>query len=298
MIDYSGTPGLEVVSVAFAGGGPGTNSGLYLSEGTFGRVIYDYFDAHSGRIENFDAGGTNLRSAAGLTIGNDVAPFDQLTAAGAMTLAADKNLTADATSIKFSTGPSDVTLAGSGAAMLTAVQSIGMASGSSLTTVDGDISMSANAAGTEAGNFLGIELAGGTVQSTGSGAISLVGRGGSGSTGRYGVSVGSGGQVLGGNGDVTVTGTGGAGTGSDQYGVVVADGGSTITSSGGRRHFSPRLKHHVQRRRCDGRGVWWRRRGLGLRLRRLGHRRRFDLGWRDRDRYRNRHRRFWFGGFQ
>ncbi|HPM80845.1 MAG TPA: hypothetical protein PLF81_09100, partial [Candidatus Anammoximicrobium sp.] len=318
VIDYTGVAGLEDVSVAFAGGGALTNSGLYLSGGTFGRVEYAYLNAHDGLIGNFDdAAGTTLRSlvfytglapitntgtvtdvvfdlptsgnvqaileddgttgntltrlrsnpvafeqtdfanpsgtvtinrgsatddlrinavpdfTAGLTIGEGTAPFDQLTVAGAMTLAGDKNLTGDATSIEISGGSTAVALSGNGAATLTAVQKISMTGGATLSTVDGDISMSANTAGTATGPSVGIYLGGSTVQSTGSGDVSLTGRGSGTGDLQFGVELAFGGKVLGGSGTVTVNGTGSTGTGSFSHGVYVTNANSQINSTGG-----------------------------------------------------------------
>ncbi len=162
---------------------------------------------------------------AGLTIGSGANPFDQLTVAGAVTLAANKNLTADATTISFSTASSDVTLAGSGAATLTAVQSIAMSSGSSLTTANGNVTMSANAAGTAAGPSVGIDVVGGTVQATGNGAISLTGKGAGAGITQHGVAITAGGKVQSGSGGVQVVGT------SNQGNGILLDGSGTLVQS-------------------------------------------------------------------
>ncbi|MFO0824557.1 MAG: autotransporter-associated beta strand repeat-containing protein [Gemmataceae bacterium] len=168
---------------------------------------------------------------AGLSLGSGLTPFDKLTVAGAVTLAAGKNLVGNAATINFSTPSSDVALSGAGTATLTAAQSIAMVAGSSLTTVNGDVTLSGNAAGTAGGNFDGIQVAGGTVQSKGSGAVTLTGVAGTGFTDGAGVEVSAGGTVASGTGLVTVTGTGGAGPGANEIGVSVA-GGSKITSGG------------------------------------------------------------------
>jgi hypothetical protein len=315
-IDYAASTGLEDIDVSFGGGGPGTDSALYLRGGTFGKVVYDYLDANDGFIENYDAAGTSLRSlifyaglapitntgtvtdivfnlptsgnvqaileddgsaintlsrlrsnpvafeqtdfanpsgsvtinrgdatddltinnlnnfTAGLTIGDGVHPLDQLTVAGNVTLAADKNLTVDATTIDFNSTPGRVVLSGNGAARLTADHWIGFSAGSRLTSVNGDIDLSANAAGTATGDFTGIRVNLGRIESTGSGAVTLTGRGSGTGNQRFGVDIRAGGSVLGGAGTVTVTGTGGTGPGQDQTGVRVADE-SRIFSAGG-----------------------------------------------------------------
>ena len=113
-------------------------------------------------------------------------------------------------------------------------------SGATLTTVDGNLTLSANAQGTPAsGSFVGINVNNATVQSTGLGAVSITGRGGD-SNAAYGVEVQAGGSIRAtGTGTVSVTGTGGAtstyagGTNGFGLGVYVTGSSSIITSASG-----------------------------------------------------------------
>jgi len=124
--------------------------------------------------------------------------------------------------------------AGTSAITANTTKNIVLNSGSSLTTVNGGITLTANLAGTTSGNFVGIDVNNATVQVAGAGLLSLNGTGGiSSGLSNYGVHVRAGGQVIGGSGEVTITGTGGAGTGNDNAGVIVQDSGSLVTSAGG-----------------------------------------------------------------
>ncbi|MEQ9066132.1 MAG: Calx-beta domain-containing protein, partial [Gimesia chilikensis] len=68
----------------------------------------------------------------------------------------------------------------SGNVSLTAIRNIVLSDGSSLTTVDGDMTLLANAGGATVGEFIGIEADNATILSTGNGNISLTGHGGAG----------------------------------------------------------------------------------------------------------------------
>jgi hypothetical protein len=131
-----------------------------------------------------------------------------------------------------------VSTSGSGTVDLTAVRNIALTSGSSITTVDGVITLEANTAATTTGAFDGIDLDNANISST-SGDIALTGKGGSTST----VSINVGVQIRNGSvissngtgpgaGEITIMGTGGAGV-SNNYGVYVRDPGSKISSIDG-----------------------------------------------------------------
>lgn len=127
----------------------------------------------------------------------------------------------------------NLSLSGSGAATLNASKNIIMSAGSSITTVDGGVTLIANSAkGAVLGS--GISVNGGTIQSTGRGHVRLEGSGGSGSTSarQPGVLVQSGGQVLSASGDLTIVGYGGLG-GIASRGVTVAGAGSRIATVDG-----------------------------------------------------------------
>jgi len=108
-------------------------------------------------------------------------------------------------------------------------------SGSGWSTVDGNLSFIANQQATPtSGNFMGIDVNGATIMSSGAGEVKLHGRGGDEDTNNHGVRLRSGGVISGGTaGTVELLGSGGASSGNSNYGVLASDPGSRITSSGG-----------------------------------------------------------------
>src|SRR5205823_5854437 len=89
------------------------------------------------------------------------------------------------------------------------------------------------------GNFVGVDVNGASVRSTGAGIVTVKGRGGSDASGaQYGVYVhGATGLIKGGSTAGTTTtvvvGTGGPNSGGSGHGVFVSDTNSSITSAGG-----------------------------------------------------------------
>ncbi len=179
------------------------------------------------------AGDATLTSSTGVTFNNEV------------TMAVNKNLTATANGtgagISLANANADLAASGTGAISLTTARDIVFVSGASIATVDGNLTLSANAAGTNATMLDGIDVNAGTVQVSGSGNLTLTGKGGvgGGSTANpAGVVVRGGGIVSGGtSGTVSVTGTGGNGTSAGDgvqnlVGVSVQESGSRITSAG------------------------------------------------------------------
>lgn len=142
------------------------------------------------------------------------------------------NVTASATITLPNIG-SDLSAVGTGAISLTTARNIVLANGASITTVNGDLTLSANAAGTTPGNFIGVDVNGGLVQAGGTGVVSVMGKGGNDSGGgQHGVNVQGGGDIIGGTtGTMTVTGTGGPASGTNT-GVRMNGSGSTISSGG------------------------------------------------------------------
>jgi IPT/TIG domain/FG-GAP-like repeat len=109
-----------------------------------------------------------------------------------------------------------------------------------LSTVTGDILLDADNGVQQTGNFEGVSINGtGVDVTTGGGNITIAGRGGDDfNNNQFGVYVLNGAKVQAGDngsifGTVSVTGTGGAAGGGFNYGVLVSDVGSKITSSGG-----------------------------------------------------------------
>lgn len=172
----------------------------------------------------------SLSTGAGLTINNSI------------TMAPNKNLTINASgttngTINLATGNSDLTATGTGAISLTTVRDILLAVGSSILTVDGDLTLSANRQVTPtSGDFRGIWTRG-QILVNGSGSLLLEGRGGdSGAGNQHGViidSLGNASIVRGGNtGTTIINGISGSGTGDFNYGVGVQGGDSLLTTSG------------------------------------------------------------------
>ncbi len=121
-----------------------------------------------------------------------------------------------------------------------AQRNIRLLDSSSLSVVDGNMTVNANASGTTTGNFVGLEANNAALRTTGTGDIALVGRGadnGQTNSDQYGVFLHSGTSVTssqtGSNaGTITITGTGGAGTGSN-YGVFLLGSTTDVTSVAG-----------------------------------------------------------------
>ncbi|HRI05200.1 MAG TPA: FG-GAP-like repeat-containing protein, partial [Pyrinomonadaceae bacterium] len=210
---------------------------------------------------------------AGLTInggtGNDTVNLNtNITFAAGNSLDVDlinDNLSPGVDTINVGTSAS-LQLSGSGTATLNASRNVTTGFSSSVTTANGNVTITANPAGTTTGAFTGVNIAG-TVEATGTGKVTVAGKGGDSGSSQYGVAV-QGGIVRGGSGsgiktevtgtgasnntigahgvfvndfssitsiggDVLVTGTGGAGGGgTDNYGVIVFGTNGVITSGG------------------------------------------------------------------
>ena len=146
--------------------------------------------------------------------------------------AAGVSITGDTTITVNST--IDASAAASGGINLTATQNIVVNSGALIKTSDGSLTLSANQQVTPAsGNFIGVSVLGATVQSTGTGVVTVSGRGGDSGSEQIGVEVASGGVISGGTtGTNTITGTGGDSSGGSNHGVIV-NIVANITSAGG-----------------------------------------------------------------
>jgi hypothetical protein len=173
--------------------------------------------ATAGGVTLFDAGDILLGTpgqadSAGVSGGNYV-----VTALGTITVSAGHGI--DST--------------GNSAVSLTAARNIVLANGSSITTVDGGITLQANQQATPAsGNFVGIDVNGAAITSTGAGEVKLHGTGGDEGTNNHGVQVSSSGVITsaGPTASVIVKGSGGGGNGERNFGVYV---GAGRLSSGG-----------------------------------------------------------------
>ncbi|RLS33683.1 MAG: hypothetical protein DWH80_00040 [Planctomycetota bacterium] len=119
-------------------------------------------------------------------------------------------------------------------------RNIQLNSGSSVTTINGNLTLSANAAGTTTGDFSGLRAENATIQTTGSGNIVVTGRGGNdAATGSHiGIALVNGSFInASGTGAVTLMGTGGVGNGLDAgvhveaSQVTAVSGGITVTGN-------------------------------------------------------------------
>ncbi|QDV51351.1 Calx-beta domain protein [Gimesia fumaroli] len=178
--------------------------------------------------------GLDSLNAADFTItgdsDDDVTFLTNATAMGA------NDLTVAAQTITVSSGISSST----GAISLTTSKNILLNSGSSLTTVDGGITLLANNGGTATGTFSGIEANNATIQSTGTGTILLTGYG----ENKEGIYLHDGTTISStatGVSAGTITLNGIAGTGaSNQHGILAiitsiesVDGAISLTGQGG-----------------------------------------------------------------
>ncbi len=175
----------------------------------------------------------------------------------AMTVGLNKNLTATTVAngtgvgrINLSNANADLTAQGSGSISLISVRDITLNPGSSVTTVDGSLSLSANASGSASGTFDGVVLDGATLAS-GTGNITVAGKGGATSGAGILYSATTTTIFTGGNGAITMTGFG---SGSDgismenaahivqtQYGAISITGATNTNAAGveGISFFSP-----------------------------------------------------------
>ncbi|MBW8884646.1 MAG: hypothetical protein JF612_07685, partial [Planctomycetia bacterium] len=162
---------------------------------------------------------------AGLAIGAAGSEFGAVTFAGGLTLAANNSLAVNALgAISLPNQGSDLAVSGTGAVSFTTARNISLGDGSSIKSVDGPITLSANQQATAtSGTFAGVDInntsIAPSIQATGNGLITISGRGGDGtSSNQYGVYVT--GDVKGGTAGVRITGVGGG------------SGGTSLTNNG------------------------------------------------------------------
>ena len=175
--------------------------------------------------------------SASLTAGTVAAPFASLDFGGALGLDPNQNLSGVATGTISLTGIGVISTSGTGTVSLITTGNIALASGSSIEVDDGNLTLEANQQLVpSAGDFNGVDIDGGTVQSNGTGNISIKGVGGSGDfIENAGVQLTNGALVeTTGTGTIDVQGTGGHGVGSGTAGQgnlgVYVTLGSTIVS--------------------------------------------------------------------
>ncbi|MHC4874901.1 MAG: choice-of-anchor Q domain-containing protein [Planctomycetota bacterium] len=143
----------------------------------------------------------------------------------------------DNSDVDLITVAGDVTLSNNDLQLL-ATQTVSLTSGAGISTVDGNVTLEANTAGTTSVDSIGISLSNATISTSGTGNISLTGRGGNGTGAENnGVNVASGSRIestaTGADaGLITITGTGGSGT-NFSSGVVFRDAGSAVSTVDG-----------------------------------------------------------------
>ena len=164
---------------------------------------------------------------------------------GDITFAANANLDLDLQNDTATPGTDSVNVAagtniltsGTGTITVKVSRNIALAAGSSFETVNGGITLEANQqAVTTAGSFIGVDINGAIVRSTGTGLVSVIGKGGNSGTDQAGVYVHAAGLISGGTtGTTIVTGFGGlasSGGVAQDAGVIVNGANTTITSAG------------------------------------------------------------------
>ena len=234
VVELTYTGGDETITVTDAGGGQTTVVSTLGETTTFANPTV--------RLEIAATNGSDVVNVNSLASGyasleiygdgvTDVVNFN-----GPLALAANQDLTvAGVGTVNLPSTTSDIAASGTGAVSITVLKNIALASGSSITTVDGNLSLSANQQATPIGGepFVGISLSGAAVSATGSGAIGLAGRGGTVGENNFGVDIGDGATVFGAAGTVSVVGTGGASADQRNIGVQIWGSDSVVSSSGG-----------------------------------------------------------------
>lgn len=128
----------------------------------------------------------------------------------------------------------NVVLSGTGTATIKASHYVLINAGASIETQNGALTVEANQQATaSSGNFFGVNITGGLLQSSGSGSVTVQGKGGNTSNDQSGVVLSLAGKIQGGtSGSLTVSGVGGASSGTGNHGVVITGANSIISSSG------------------------------------------------------------------
>lgn len=195
----------------------------------------DTLDPDNVIVEGFGTGFTG-----NLMIDGGGGGADTVNLNGAVTFSANQSLTVNTETINAPNATSDIATSGTGTINLAATQNIAFGSGSSLTTVDGGITLTANPEGTTAGNFIGFDANNATLQTTGIGNISVTARGsvnGNVNTDQYGVRLHNGTTIsstaTGATaGQISINGTAGDGT-LNNFGVFVVNPATRITTVDG-----------------------------------------------------------------
>jgi CSLREA domain-containing protein len=251
--DYEVTTGSSIVVTDIQGNG----DTLTVSEPVAGQIKFaapgrvfrvngaTYITGDSGNLSLSNVGQITVNQGGGddtanvgaftfplpnLTVNGD-AGDDAVNFNGSITFAADASLDANLQNDTATPGTDSVSVAAgaqlitSGAGTIDVRASRSVSVGGGLQTQNGDLIVEANQqASATVGDFNGVDILGGTIQSTGTGGVSVKGTGGTGGTGTHGVNVRDGGAVTSKDGDINVTGTGG--DGANNAGINLANTGT------------------------------------------------------------------------
>jgi hypothetical protein len=167
------TGGDETITISDAGGGQTTAVSTLGELTTFTNPTELLRIVATGGTDTIDVGALATGYASIEIEGDDVT--DVVNFNGAITFAANHGLTvSNVGTVNLPNTASDIAASGTGAVSITALKNIALASGSSITTVDGDLSLSANQQSPAAsGDFVGIDVDGGTIEATGSGTVTV-----------------------------------------------------------------------------------------------------------------------------
>jgi filamentous hemagglutinin family protein len=222
-----GTPGTllyDPIDIAILAGNPqGDLSGSPVSQNTlYAGDIADFLTSVGSLIVTTDDlygedwGDITMEGTANIT----------WSSGNHLTLLADNDFIMDPGAIIYSMG--------AGSFAVTAARSIVVGNGAAVTTTNGNLELSANQQpGATGGNFTGVSVNGGTVQTLGSGILKVAGRGGDFGPDNAGVRVAAGGRIIGGTSGIQfVTGRGGSSEGSGNIGVEVNGTDSRISTNG------------------------------------------------------------------
>lgn len=233
-------------NITLSSGGAAFNANLTLDGLTLNSVGAITFGNTAADSLTISGAATTVTTTGGLirldatTTGNENLTLNSsggVTFNAPVNMAVNKNLSGTSTSttvaISLPNSNSDITSSGTGTVSLTATRNISFGNGSSISTVNGGITLNANTAATTTGDFDGILLNGATLSSTGSGGVSLNGTGGTSGGGTHnGVQFvsGTGPTISSSGGAIQITGVGGTGTSTNMAGILVDSG--TITATG------------------------------------------------------------------
>jgi len=201
-----------------------------------------------GGVDVTTSGAIRVTANGSLTVAEQVSGFDAITlsAVGSnsdLTIQMNSGVTTDNGAITLSadrtvTISEDVSTGGSGTITVTGNSTAGarnvvVDSGAVVSVVNGALLLDADQGSQQTGNFVGISVNGATLQSTGTGNITLTGRGGDDNGGsQFGIAVTNGGLVTtSGTGDISLTGLGGTNTGGLNHGVVIDNASVTATGT-------------------------------------------------------------------